>query len=33
MTQQGNTPRWLYRFNNYKRAFTLLREAIESENP
>ena len=27
MTQ--NTPRWLYRFNNYKRAFSLLREAIE----
>jgi len=33
MTQQDNTPRWLYRFNNYKRAFTLLREAIESERP
>jgi len=26
-----NTPRWLYRFKNYKRAFVLLREAIESE--
>jgi len=25
------TPRWLYRFKNYKRAFVLLREAIESE--
>ena len=24
------TPRWKYRFDNYKRAFTLLREAIES---
>jgi nucleotidyltransferase substrate binding protein (TIGR01987 family) len=33
MTQQDNTPRWLYRFNNYKRAFTLLREAVESEKP
>jgi len=22
-------PRWIYRFNNYKRAFILLREAIE----
>ncbi len=22
-------PRWLYRFDNYKRAFSLLREAIE----
>ena len=22
-------PRWIYRFDNYKRAFTLLREAIE----
>lgn len=26
-----STPRWLYRFKNYKRAFILLREAIESE--
>lgn len=26
-----STPRWLYRFKNYKRAFVLLREAIESE--
>ena len=23
-------PRWLYRFDNYKRAFALLREAIET---
>ena len=27
------TPRWHYRFNNYRRAFTLLREAIEQEDP
>jgi nucleotidyltransferase substrate binding protein (TIGR01987 family) len=27
-----NTPRWKYRFNNYKRAFTLLREAIDTLN-
>jgi nucleotidyltransferase substrate binding protein (TIGR01987 family) len=27
----NSTPRWLYRFKNYKRAFVLLREAIESE--
>jgi nucleotidyltransferase substrate binding protein (TIGR01987 family) len=27
----GSTPRWLYRFKNYKRAFVLLREAIEAE--
>ena len=33
MTRQDNTPRWLYRFDNYKRAFILLREAIESEKP
>lgn len=26
------TPRWLYRFKNYKRAFVLLREAIETEH-
>jgi nucleotidyltransferase substrate binding protein (TIGR01987 family) len=26
-----NKPRWLYRFENYKRAFSLLREAIEEE--
>lgn len=26
-------PRWYYRFDNYRRAFTLLREAIEQENP
>jgi nucleotidyltransferase substrate binding protein (TIGR01987 family) len=25
-----DTPRWKYRFDNYKRAFTLLREGIES---
>ena len=25
-----STPRWRYRFSNYKRAFTLLREAIET---
>ena len=25
-------PRWQYRFDNYKRAFTLLREAMEQEN-
>ncbi len=31
MSRQDNTPRWLYRFNNYKRAFALLREALESE--
>lgn len=24
-------PRWKYRFDNYKRAFTLLREAMEQE--
>lgn len=24
-----DTPRWFYRFENYKRAFTLLREAID----
>ncbi len=24
------TPRWVYRFDNYKRAFILLREAIET---
>ena len=27
------TPRWQYRFDNYRRAFTLLREAIEQEQP
>ncbi len=31
MRRQDKTPRWLYRFNNYKRAFTLLREAVTSE--
>nr|WP_256437988.1 nucleotidyltransferase substrate binding protein [Rhodomicrobium sp. Az07] len=25
-----NKPRWVYRFDNYSRAFSLLREAIES---
>jgi nucleotidyltransferase substrate binding protein (TIGR01987 family) len=25
-----NKPRWVYRFDNYKRAFNLLREAIET---
>ncbi len=24
-----NTPRWLYRFNNFQRAYTLLREAMQ----
>jgi len=28
-----STPRWQYRFDNYHRAFTLLREAIEQERP
>ena len=27
------TPRWLYRFDNYRRAFTLLREAIVQDRP
>jgi nucleotidyltransferase substrate binding protein (TIGR01987 family) len=27
---EENTPCWLYRFDNYKRAFGLLREAIET---
>ena len=27
------TPRWHYRFDNYRRAFTLLREAVEQEAP
>jgi len=26
----GNKPRWVYRFDNYSRAFSLLREAIEA---
>jgi nucleotidyltransferase substrate binding protein (TIGR01987 family) len=26
----ADKPRWIYRFDNYKRAFSLLREAIES---
>lgn len=29
MIQQPNPPRWLYRFDNYKRAFLLLREGVE----
>ncbi len=33
MTNQDTTPRWLYRFNNYKRAFFLLQEAVTSEKP
>ncbi len=27
------TPRWKYRFANYRRAFTLLREAVDKEEP
>ena len=27
---QDDKPRWIYRFDNYKRAFFLLREAIET---
>lgn len=27
------TPRWQYRFDNYHRAFSLLREALEQERP
>jgi len=30
MTKQEEKPRWIYRFDNYKRAFILLREAIET---
>ena len=29
MSNEKQKPRWLYRFDNYKRAFMLLREAIE----
>ena len=29
MQDKSQKPRWQYRFDNYKRAFTLLREAIE----
>ena len=29
MTETQDKPRWVYRFDNYKRAFLLLREAIE----
>lgn len=29
MTQTPEKPRWLYRFDNYKRAYMLLRESIE----
>ncbi len=25
-----DTPRWIYRFDNYERAFSLLREAVET---
>ncbi|MBW2735733.1 MAG: nucleotidyltransferase substrate binding protein [Deltaproteobacteria bacterium] len=28
--KQNEKPRWVYRFDNYKRAFVLLREAIET---
>ncbi|OHD23260.1 MAG: nucleotidyltransferase [Spirochaetes bacterium GWB1_59_5] len=31
MTDQ--TPRWRYRFDNYRRAFSLLREALDQEKP
>ena len=27
------TPRWFYRFDNFHRAFNLLREALEQERP
>lgn len=27
------TPRWHYRFDNYRRAFSLLREAMDQETP
>lgn len=30
MTNSQEKPRWVYRFDNYKRAFILLREAIET---
>ena len=30
MQDKSQKPRWQYRFDSYKRAFTLLREAIES---
>ena len=26
---ENHKPRWIYRFDNYKRAFLLLRQAIE----
>lgn len=29
MVRSSEKPRWQYRFDNYKRAYTLLREAIE----
>ena len=29
----ATTPRWQYQFDQYRRAFTLLREAIEQEQP
>lgn len=28
-----STPRWFYRFDNYRRAFSLLREALETDEP
>ena len=31
MQENLQKPRWQYRFDNYKRAFTLLREAIERQ--
>lgn len=33
LVMTDSTPRWRYRFDNYRRAFTLLREAIEQERP
>jgi nucleotidyltransferase substrate binding protein (TIGR01987 family) len=30
MNEAKTKPRWIYRFDNYKRAFSLLREAIET---
>jgi len=30
MASEGDKPRWRYRFDNYARAFVLLREAIEA---
>ena len=28
-----NTPRWVYRFQNFQRAYSLLKEALEQERP